>query len=330
MKLGWKNYLLYSSVVLVVGGLIYILVETINRKNTGFETKTLWDWMDLLIVPLVLAGGAFFLNRSERKTEREIATDRQQDAALQTYFDRMSELLLKEKLQTTKKAEVRDVARTRTLSIMRVLNIKRNNIIIQFLREAELVNNNKSILIKANMREMNLQDLNLGYLNLEGANLENADLQRAHLRHANLKDAKLNEANLKDAILIEANLIGAELFNANLQFAFLKNANLRSAKLFDANLQGAFLVNANLEDADLGGADMRGARLNGANMQGTDLRGVNLRGAELQDANLAGANLFVEYPFDVDLFNVTSITKIQLAKVKSLKGATMPDGTIHE
>ncbi|MBN8658546.1 MAG: pentapeptide repeat-containing protein [Anaerolineae bacterium] len=309
MKLGWKNYLFYSSVVLVVGGLIYILVETINRKNTGFETKTLWDWMDLLIVPLVLAGGAFFLNRSERKTEREIATDRQQDVALQTYFDRMSELLLKEKLRTTKKAEVRDVARTRTLSIMRVLDTKRNNIIIQFLREAELVTNNKSILIKANMRGMNLQGLNLGYLNLDGADLENADLQRAYLGHASLQRANLYYANLQNASLL--------------------GANLRGAELFDANLQNAFLKNANLQDANLGCANMRCAYLNGANMRCTDLRGVNLKSAELQDADLAGANLFVD-DFDMDLFNVTNITKKQLAKVKSLKGATMLDGAIHE
>ena len=60
MNQGWKSCLLYSSVVLFVGGLIYILVESINAKNTGFETKTLWDWMELLFVPLVLAVGAAF------------------------------------------------------------------------------------------------------------------------------------------------------------------------------------------------------------------------------------------------------------------------------
>ena len=67
--------------------------------------KTLWDWMELLIIPIVLAIGAYYLNRSERaverriaedraKLEREIATDRQQEATLQAYIDRISELLL--------------------------------------------------------------------------------------------------------------------------------------------------------------------------------------------------------------------------------------------
>lgn len=78
--------------------------------------------MDLLIVPLVLAGGALYLNRLERNTERENATNRQQEEALQVYIDRVSELLLKEKLRTIDIQELRDLARTRTLSILRVLD----------------------------------------------------------------------------------------------------------------------------------------------------------------------------------------------------------------
>ena len=64
MKPTWKKYLLYASLIIVGGGLILLLVETIRAKNTGFETKTLWDWMELLVIPFVLAGGAFYLNRS--------------------------------------------------------------------------------------------------------------------------------------------------------------------------------------------------------------------------------------------------------------------------
>jgi hypothetical protein len=56
--------------------------------------------MQLLIIPFVLASGAFYLNRSERaverqtaneraELEREIAKDRLQEAALQSYLDRI-------------------------------------------------------------------------------------------------------------------------------------------------------------------------------------------------------------------------------------------------
>ncbi len=112
---------------------------------------------------LVLAGGALYLNRSERNTECENATDRQQEAALQVYIDRMSELLLKEKLRTTDIQEVRDLARTRTLSILRVLDKRRSNLVFQFLREANLVDTPTSIFANANMMDTDLQGLNLLY-----------------------------------------------------------------------------------------------------------------------------------------------------------------------
>ena len=76
MKPGWKKYLLYASIVIFGSVLLFILVETVRAKNTGFETKTHWDWMELLIIPLVLADGAIFLQRSERAVERRIAEER--------------------------------------------------------------------------------------------------------------------------------------------------------------------------------------------------------------------------------------------------------------
>ena len=188
MNSAWKKYLFYTIYILIGSGLLYGLSQLIlagySVSWTGFGErilsngdivgeKTLWDWMQLLIIPFVLAIGAFLLNRSERaverqiaeerrkedrkladeraELEREIAKDRQQEAALQTYFDRMSELLLREKLRTTEIEEVRDVARTRTLSIMRVLDTRRNNLILQFLREAKLIINEKSIFNNAYM-----------------------------------------------------------------------------------------------------------------------------------------------------------------------------------
>jgi hypothetical protein len=68
--------------------------------------KTLWDWLQLLIIPLVLAVAALLFNLATTRTEQEIATqryeqdksialDKQREDLLQTYLDRMSELLLK-------------------------------------------------------------------------------------------------------------------------------------------------------------------------------------------------------------------------------------------
>jgi len=86
--------------VLIAAGYIF------NWDWTGLSRKTLWDWLQLLILPAVLALGGYLFNyttsKNEQKstqlrdqTERDIALDNQCEAALQTYIDKMSELLLK-------------------------------------------------------------------------------------------------------------------------------------------------------------------------------------------------------------------------------------------
>ena len=84
--------------------------------------KTLWDWLQLLIIPAVLAVGGYLFNLANSRTERQIAKDRyqqdqqiakqryeqdqqialdkQHEDLLQTYLDRISELLLDKKLRT--------------------------------------------------------------------------------------------------------------------------------------------------------------------------------------------------------------------------------------
>ena len=236
----------------------FIIYPRADRKgkNTGFEVKTLWDWMDLLIIPLFLAGGAFFLNSSEKETERqraedraklerEIATDRQQETALQAYLDRMAELLMKENLQTTKKKSVRNVARIRTLTVLRGLDARRKGYVAQFLYEAHLISSSKQV--------VSLESADLRDVNLFGEELRSVSLDGADLRNANLGYTKLDHAVLR-ALLNNANLLGASLQGANLQAAFLNDANLELANLEDADLTMAVLYRADFTKANLTGA----------------------------------------------------------------------------
>lgn len=247
MKLRWKQYLFYTSLIIIGCGFIYILVETISAKNTGFETKTLWDWMQLLVIPLFLSGGAFFLNRSERNTEREIAIDRQQETALQAYLDRMEDLLLKEKLRTTKKVEVRNVARTRTLTVLRGLDSKRKQLVIYFLREIRLING-KSPIISLQDADLSYVDFREGFLsdvNLSGTDLRYAHLDKAFWSGANLSATDLRNTNLRNAVfhvvdLSYADLSGADLTNADLSNSNLTGTNLNRAKVADEQLGKAF------------------------------------------------------------------------------------------
>jgi len=223
--------------------------EYVNSKGEVERGKTLWDWMELLIVPIVLAlGGLWFSQQAreaERKaedrrsqaereiqerhaqTEREIATDHQREAALQMYFDRMTELLFeKDLLRAWKKDdEVKGIARARTLATLRGLDGLRKGMLVQFLYESDLIKRGAVV-----------------------------DLRMADLSGAGLAWANLREADLKDVHLIEA-----DLFYAKLSGAWLGGANLAKAVLVRADLQEAFLIEANLFEADLTKANLSGA-----------------------------------------------------------------------
>jgi hypothetical protein len=122
----------------------------VQQGQTFRPSKTLWDWLDLLIIPTVLAVGALLFNQSarrnetriaeeRRKEEARIAEDRLQEAALQTYLDRMGELLMDRGLGRDGLEEVKDVAYARTQTALRSLNPERKSIIIRFLIDSGLV-----------------------------------------------------------------------------------------------------------------------------------------------------------------------------------------------
>ncbi len=168
------------------------------RPNQQYRPeKTLWDWLQLLIVPLVLAVGGFWLSQMQKKTEQRSTTDNQRETALQAYIDKMSELILKDHLgeQTAngelkpergeveevkvfvQKVRAQKIARVRTLTVLPRLDKGRKKSVLQFLFEARLIDKDKNNIV------------NLSGANLSGAFLYNANLGRADLSQANLKGA---------------------------------------------------------------------------------------------------------------------------------------------
>jgi uncharacterized protein YjbI with pentapeptide repeats len=235
-------------IVLVVALGRWIINRMINVPSwplwMGFNKHDLWDVLELLIIPAALALVAYFFRRAERNTDFEIAEEGRQEAALQTYFDRMAELLLSGALRMSGPvAEGSAVARARTSTALRRLDAPRNRTLLQFLYESDLIANDDPVHI--------LTGLDLSSANLQGVNLEGADLQAANLEGADLQGANLQAADLR-----YANLQGADLQGADLQ-----GADLQEARLQGARLQGAYLQGANLERANLEGATITAGHL---------------------------------------------------------------------
>ncbi len=318
------SILVIALIIVIIGG--YLL----HWSGTGVSQKTLWDWLQLLIVPFVLAIIALVFQLANSRTERQIAKqryaqdqqivlDKQREDLLQVYLDRMSELLLRDRLRQSKLGdEVRNVARVRTTTILTQLDARRISYVFAFLREAGLMSttSNSSVvsLSEADLSHVNWSQANLREADFSGAKLFFANLREVDFYRANLSGVDLSLANLNRAGLNKANLSGAKLSGAKLQRAALQEANLSGAKLLRANLSRAALYGANFSEANLYGANLSGAAFrSGVHFSGVDPTEANLSGADLSDANLSDAR----------------VTEEQLKKAKSLKGATMPDGSKH-
>src|SRR5215216_3747123 len=180
---------------------------------TGFANKTLWDWLQLLVVPAMLALVGFLLAEAQENIQQQAEESRAQDEALQAYLEGMGNLLLDEGLLTSQEdEEVRTLARARTLTILGRVDGARKRSVVQFLYESQLIQKDQPI------------------VSLSGADLTDADLSGTDLRGADLRVADLRRAYLSRAVLFGADLSDAVLFDAELSDARLSSADLRGIR----------------------------------------------------------------------------------------------------
>jgi hypothetical protein len=248
-------------VILVVAGIATDLVyhwtaysytaSPLTADQIVGRQKTLWDWLELLLIPLVLAVGGLWFSQAERRNEhaiaeqnarreRAIADAEAQEAALQAYLEQMSNLLMSEGLRNSvQDDEVRAVARAWTLTVLRRVKGERKGTVLRFLYEAGLIMTENTI--------VSLAGANLSGASVSGTNLFNANLFEADLRRANLRDTDLGDADLRHVrhlrstqsfgvILGAANLLGADLHGSTY------NSRTQWPAGFDPQASGAIFV----------------------------------------------------------------------------------------
>jgi hypothetical protein len=244
-----KPIAVFGFIALLVVAIALIFVE-VRLYGTGFAGKTLWDWLQLLIIPAVLAVGGYLFNLAVSRTEQQNTTENQREAALQAYIDKISELLLREHLGESPPPQVQVIAQARTATVLRTLDPVRRGSLIRFLSQA-------GILIKCTDKEkamagLDLHGADLSLLNLSSTNLSGADMRVANLIGANLSKAYLIQAKLSGAFLFETNLIGADLTGADLSGADLIGALLNGAKVTEEQLKKAWsLKGATMPDGKI-------------------------------------------------------------------------------
>jgi hypothetical protein len=219
--------------------------ERKGESEDRLHGKTLWDLLQLLIVPLALAGLGFWITAQQHASDQKIADNKAKDSVLDGYLSHMSDLLVSGALLGAKNptSSVLAVARARTVTALRRLDSGRNRLLTQFLADSGLLS------------VIDLSSVDLSYTQLNGAYLTGAELSNDLLGNAALERADLRHADLFFAHAAHADMSGAHLQNAT-----LRGMDLRASDLRGANLFGATLIRADLSGAKTDGASVTGVK----------------------------------------------------------------------
>jgi Pentapeptide repeats (8 copies) len=198
------------------------------------QRKTLWDWLQLLVIPLLLVCLGIGFTWGQHQTSLQIAKDAQEEATLKAYLDDMTTLLLDRQPRSQYVADKlvgadAVVARAKTLTALRRLTDPRlKAIVVQFLYGARLIG------------YYSCDDtcpVAPAVIDLSGADLSGADLSGADLSWFRQESGEDYCADLSGADLSDTDISGADLSGANLKGAKVTDEQLAQAK----SLEGAIM-----------------------------------------------------------------------------------------
>lgn len=204
-------------------------------------SKNLWDWLDLVLIPLILGIAGWWLATLGKKVEQNSLQERHQNENINRYLDLMTNLLLKEGLKADPENEiVSAIARTHSIRLLRESDNNRKAVVLQFLNESGLIEVDPIV------------DLNGGdirHANLEGIVLRGVSIKGAYFLNCNLKNSKLNNSDFT---------------GSNFNFADVTDATFENTNLTYANFIGAKVINCDLRTSNLNGTDFSNADLSGS------------------------------------------------------------------
>lgn len=199
-----------------------------HRKRTGFEDRTRWDRLQLFAqvfgafaIPLSIIAliiGVLQFNGQQAATQAQVL-DQQRQTTLDTYIDKMSDLLLTypDHFRVYKQGDqFQEIAETLTFTALRNLDGYRKAYLIRFLEGANLIDTQNPIIrvFGANLTGVVfaidyahpvLDGVSLFEDILYGANLSGVSLVRTDLRYTSLQGANLSGTNLDRTYMLGAN-----------------------------------------------------------------------------------------------------------------------------
>ena len=223
-----------------------------TRSTKPPERKTLWNWLELLIVPLALAGIGLSVNARDNRQQRQRADADQALAA--TLAARTRSTPISHRCPSCcaetgssgrpPGSEVAVLARTLTLTALRRLDGARKGEVVRFLAEARLVRSPRPII--------DLRDADLTHVALRDARLDNVSAANADIRAADFSGAQLEDASFAGADLRRARFVASDLRRSDFSRGDLRGADFPDAWIFSVSFAKSCLTGTNFRGATLG------------------------------------------------------------------------------
>ncbi|SHH92678.1 Pentapeptide repeat-containing protein [Flavobacterium sp. CF108] len=219
-----------------------------DAVKSGAEPKKLWDWLDLLIVPLSIATIGWIYKEYEKSKDEKKDFENKQNETLDSYFRVISDLIIKSNLldiHLNKESKI--IARTRTIVAIENLNDERKGQVLQFLYESKLIDKDIIELIGANFRTSEVSGIVLKDTIIKGVYFCNSKFIRSYLDRSVFTACDFTNTDFTDSSMQNTDLSYTKLIRCKLVNIDLTTVDFEGADLTDADLTNSVILKSQLE-----------------------------------------------------------------------------------
>lgn len=293
------------------------------------EGKTLWDWFELIVVPISLAVVGIWFQNLQKKRDLE----REYDAILSLYIQEIDTLVEKGLRESKPKDPIRASARAKTLTTLSRLDGRRKGILIRFIYELGIISNENNPAEKGNP-----------IIPLEGADLRGCIFDFGN--HVMVKNERSNRSNLRQTLFFNIDLSNTDLSNSNIRNVTFFRSNFNNVNFLHSSFDTAVFYESNLDFSIFSHSTLRASFMDSsmisADFSDSDLRNSGFTccktyfGELIDNSNtedgipITHRAIFTRANLQNTDLTGCAVFPFQLENARSLKNAIMPNETRYD
>lgn len=248
---------------MVVGGVIGLAIGATMAfiykfEWSGFKDKNLWDWMQLLILPLLVAAGGLLLDRQIDQREEDRAKIRSDQETLKLYYDQMKTYTERINPLLLRLSQIKDIEKGKKFQDKELDDIEES--LIKVKPDLETIKSLTLTVLDELDSEHKSQIIrylyNIGVIRLEiPRKITNSNDKSCSRTSRQGQDNYLYESAIQ---LDGVDLSGIDFINKKIKFVNFCGVSLKRAKFINSDLSYANINQADLSEANLDGAIFSG------------------------------------------------------------------------